>query len=106
MNLLDWRFDFCVFRATGAKIERDLTLLGVTAVEDKLQDDVPETIAKLADASVGLWVLTGDKQETAIKIGYACKLLRDQTVLHILSVDDEAHDTTQQVKGKGWHCPY
>lgn len=85
-------------RASEAKIERDLTLLGATAVEDKLQDDVPETIAKLADANVGLWVLTGDKQETAIKVGYACKLLRDQTKVHIISVDQEDHDAVQQVK--------
>ncbi|CAM8952983.1 unnamed protein product [Rhodiola kirilowii] len=57
------------------EIERDLFLLGATAVEDKLQDGVPECIDKLAQAGIKLWVLTGDKMETAINIGYACSLL-------------------------------
>lgn len=57
-------------------IERDLILLGATAVEDKLQDGVPECIDKLAQAGIKLWVLTGDKMETAINIGFACSLLR------------------------------
>ncbi|XWS51296.1 hypothetical protein CRYUN_Cryun12cG0164700 [Craigia yunnanensis] len=58
------------------KIERDLILLGATAVEDKLQNGVPECIDKLAQAGIKLWVLTGDKMETAINIGFACSLLR------------------------------
>lgn len=51
------------------EIESELILLGATAVEDKLQDGVPETISNLAKAGINLWVLTGDKQETAINIG-------------------------------------
>ncbi|GFZ21356.1 ATPase E1-E2 type family protein [Actinidia rufa] len=58
------------------KIEKDLTLLGATAVEDKLQNGVPECIDKLASAGIKIWVLTGDKMETAINIGFACSLLR------------------------------
>ncbi|KAK3041310.1 hypothetical protein RJ639_001412 [Escallonia herrerae] len=58
------------------KIEKDLILLGATAVEDKLQQGVPECIDKLAQAGIKLWVLTGDKMETAINIGFACSLLR------------------------------
>ncbi|KAK9750496.1 hypothetical protein RND81_02G200700 [Saponaria officinalis] len=57
-------------------IERDLFLLGATAVEDKLQRGVPECIDKLAQAGIKIWVLTGDKMETAINIGFACSLLR------------------------------
>ncbi|XP_074580632.1 putative phospholipid-transporting ATPase 9 [Curcuma longa] len=57
-------------------IERNLILLGATAVEDKLQNGVPECIDKLAQAGIKLWVLTGDKMETAINIGFACSLLR------------------------------
>jgi phospholipid-translocating ATPase len=57
-------------------IEKDLILLGATAVEDKLQQGVPECIDKLAKAGIKIWVLTGDKMETAINIGYACSLLR------------------------------
>ena len=58
-------------------IEKDLTLLGATAIEDKLQDGVAQTIANLQMAGIKLWVLTGDKQETAINIGYSCNLLSD-----------------------------
>ncbi|KAG0583093.1 hypothetical protein KC19_3G108700 [Ceratodon purpureus] len=57
-------------------IERDLILVGATAVEDKLQQGVPECIDRLAQAGLKIWVLTGDKQETAINIGFACSLLR------------------------------
>lgn len=59
-------------------IERDLQLLGATAIEDKLQDNVPQTIANLIAANIKVWVLTGDKQETAINIGYSCELLNDE----------------------------
>ncbi|KAK9278755.1 hypothetical protein L1049_028332 [Liquidambar formosana] len=58
------------------KIEKNLILLGATAVEDKLQNGVPECIDKLAQAGIKMWVLTGDKMETAINIGFACSLLR------------------------------
>lgn len=44
-------------------------LLGATAIEDRLQAGVPETIATLMRADIKIWVLTGDKQETAINIG-------------------------------------
>ncbi|XP_010262307.1 PREDICTED: putative phospholipid-transporting ATPase 9 isoform X2 [Nelumbo nucifera] len=58
------------------KIEKDLILLGATAVEDKLQNGVPQCIDKLAQAGIKIWVLTGDKMETAINIGFACSLPR------------------------------
>uniref|UniRef100_A0A3Q2WQL1 Phospholipid-transporting ATPase n=1 Tax=Haplochromis burtoni TaxID=8153 RepID=A0A3Q2WQL1_HAPBU len=57
------------------EMEMDLQLLGVTAIEDRLQDGVPETIALLQEAGIKVWVLTGDKKETAVNIGYSCKLL-------------------------------
>uniref|UniRef100_A0A3P9PSV5 Phospholipid-transporting ATPase n=1 Tax=Poecilia reticulata TaxID=8081 RepID=A0A3P9PSV5_POERE len=59
------------------KIEQDMKLLGATAIEDKLQEGVPETIALLSLANIKVWVLTGDKQETAVNIGYSCKMLTD-----------------------------
>ncbi|CAD8050422.1 unnamed protein product [Paramecium sonneborni] len=58
-----------------AKIEQELELIGGTAVEDKLQEDVGPTIQYLKDAGIKIWVLTGDKVETAINIGYSCQLL-------------------------------
>ncbi|XP_042339636.1 phospholipid-transporting ATPase IC [Plectropomus leopardus] len=63
------------------QMERDLQLLGVTAIEDRLQEGVPETIALLQQAGLKVWVLTGDKKETAVNIGYSCKLLDPNTRL-------------------------
>ncbi|XP_033236465.1 phospholipid-transporting ATPase ID isoform X10 [Drosophila pseudoobscura] len=60
------------------EIESDMQLVGVTAIEDKLQDGVPKAIANLQSAGIKIWVLTGDKQETAINIGYSCQLLTDE----------------------------
>ncbi|XP_075104515.1 phospholipid-transporting ATPase 1 [Nicotiana tabacum] len=62
-------------RQTAALIECNLTLLGASAIEDKLQEGVPEAIESLRQAGIKVWVLTGDKQETAISIGMSCKLL-------------------------------
>ncbi|KAA0173731.1 hypothetical protein FNF27_04880 [Cafeteria roenbergensis] len=83
-----WRKDFeAAERTVGGKdealervaekYERDLELVGATAIEDKLQDGVPQTISDLARAGIKTWVLTGDKVETAINIGRTCKLLTD-----------------------------
>merc|ERR1712130_792406 len=66
-------------------IEQDLTLIGATAIEDKLQDYVPETIEKLLEANIHVWMLTGDKQETAINIAKSCRLHRDNTDLLIIN---------------------
>ncbi|XP_042687159.1 phospholipid-transporting ATPase IC isoform X4 [Centrocercus urophasianus] len=63
------------------EIEKDLILLGATAIEDKLQDGVPETISKLSKADIKIWVLTGDKKETAENIGFSCELLTDETTI-------------------------
>jgi phospholipid-transporting ATPase len=60
----------------GAEIEINLELVGCSAIEDKLQDGVPETIALLMSANIRVWVLTGDKEETAIEIGKSCNLLQ------------------------------
>jgi len=61
--------------AVQNQIETDLTLIGATAIEDKLQDEVGSTIAFLKKAGIKVWVLTGDKIETAINIGFSCNLL-------------------------------
>jgi P-type E1-E2 ATPase len=55
--------------------ESNLLYVGSTAIEDKLQYGVPETIAMLINTNIKVWVLTGDKQETAIEIGKSCKLI-------------------------------
>jgi phospholipid-transporting ATPase len=71
--------------AVAELIEKDLILVGTTAIEDKLQEGVPDTIASLAAANIKIWVLTGDKQETAINIGFACALLTEQMTLLVLN---------------------
>ncbi|XP_058091631.1 probable phospholipid-transporting ATPase 8 isoform X2 [Magnolia sinica] len=76
-----------MMNAAADKIERDLILLGATAVEDKLQKGVPECIDKLAQAGIKIWVLTGDKMETAINIGFACSLLRQGMKQIVITLD-------------------
>jgi len=80
--------------AAAELIEQNLVFVGTTAIEDKLQDGVSDTIATLARANIKIWVLTGDKQETAINIGFACSLLNDEMVLLILnkSTKEETRD--------------
>ncbi|RKP40388.1 aminophospholipid-translocating P4-type ATPase [Dimargaris cristalligena] len=75
-------------------IEKDLFLLGATAIEDKLQEGVPATIFTLAQAGIKIWVLTGDRQETAINIGYSCKLIQEDFSLIICN--EESHWATQE----------
>lgn len=72
----------------ASELERELMLIGGTAIEDRLQDGVPDTIALLADAGIKLWVLTGDKVETAINIGFSCNLLNNDMDLVVLSIPE------------------
>ncbi|KAF2458100.1 hypothetical protein BDY21DRAFT_420789 [Lineolata rhizophorae] len=76
-------------------IERDLTLLGGTAIEDRLQDGVPDSIQLLGRAGIKLWVLTGDKVETAINIGFSCNLLDNDMDLLVLKVEDDSLATAE-----------
>ncbi|KAL2332258.1 hypothetical protein Fmac_019839 [Flemingia macrophylla] len=82
-------------------MERELILVGATAVEDKLQKGVPQCIDKLAQAGLKLWVLTGDKMETAINIGFACSLLRQgmRQICITMNSDSEYNDGKEVIKG-------
>ncbi|XP_062431499.1 phospholipid-transporting ATPase VD [Rhea pennata] len=60
---------------SAIRLETKLTLLGATGIEDRLQEGVPDTIQALRKAGIKIWMLTGDKRETAVNIAYACKLL-------------------------------
>nr|XP_054307629.1 phospholipid-transporting ATPase VA isoform X2 [Pongo pygmaeus] len=76
---------------SAIRLETNLHLLGATGIEDRLQDGVPETISKLRQAGLQIWVLTGDKQETAVNIAYACKLLdHDEEVITLNATSQEA----------------
>ena len=79
------------------EIERDLVLMGATAIEDRLQDGVPNSIALLGRAGIKLWVLTGDKMETAINIGFSCNLLQKSMTLIIIKADS-CEDTFKQLR--------
>jgi phospholipid-translocating ATPase len=73
----------------GELIESAFDLVGSTGIEDKLQDGVPETIDKLRLANIKVWMLTGDKRETAINIGHSahvCKPISD--IYHLDSQTD------------------
>ncbi|RWS16411.1 putative phospholipid-transporting ATPase IA-like protein [Dinothrombium tinctorium] len=76
------------------RMEGKLTLLGATAIEDKLQDGVPDAIDTLLKAGIKIWVLTGDKQETAINISHSCKLLMYNNPLIV--INEESLDATRE----------
>ncbi|XP_057715089.1 probable phospholipid-transporting ATPase VD isoform X2 [Corythoichthys intestinalis] len=75
---------------SAERLESNLTLLGTTGIVDRLQEDVPSTIESLQRAGIKIWVLTGDKQETAVNVAYACKLISPAD--QILTVNCESKD--------------
>ncbi|XP_074068587.1 phospholipid-transporting ATPase VB isoform X2 [Macrotis lagotis] len=80
---------------TAQHLETQLTLLGATGIEDRLQEGVPDTIAALREAGIQIWVLTGDKQETAVNIAHSCKLL-DQTDT-VYTINTESQETCESI---------
>jgi magnesium-transporting ATPase (P-type) len=62
-----------------AEIERDLVWHGVVGYEDSLQEGVPDTIARLGDAGIRVYMLTGDKEGTAVNIGFGVQMLTNET---------------------------
>lgn len=80
------------------QLETDLTLLGGTGIEDKLQEDVPKTIKFIRGSGIKLWIITGDKMETAVNIGYSCKLLKKgQSLMRI-----EKNDSVDEMRARFW----
>ncbi|PPD84472.1 hypothetical protein GOBAR_DD18601 [Gossypium barbadense] len=74
-----------LLRKVANNIENNLHILGASGIEDKLQQGVPEAIESLRTAGIKVWVLTGDKQETAISIGYSSKLLTSKMTQIIIN---------------------
>nr|KAF6430771.1 putative ATPase phospholipid transporting 10D (putative) [Rousettus aegyptiacus] len=74
---------------SAMRLENKLTLLGATGIEDRLQEGVPESIEALHKAGIKIWMLTGDKQETAVNIAYACKLLEPDDKLFVLNTQSK-----------------
>lgn len=80
----------------AAKLESNLVLIGCSAVEDKLQSQVPEVIADFLQANIKVWMLTGDKLETAENIAYSCKLIqRDFQKVYLRTQDDLNHKLSE-----------
>ncbi|XP_062111744.1 phospholipid-transporting ATPase 3 isoform X2 [Humulus lupulus] len=79
-------------------IEKDLILVGCTAIEDKLQEGVPSCIETLSRAGIKIWVLTGDKMETAINIAYACNLINNEMKQFIITSETDA---IREVENRG-----
>ncbi|XP_031638673.1 probable phospholipid-transporting ATPase IM isoform X1 [Contarinia nasturtii] len=77
------------------EIECEMSLIGVTAIEDKLQDGVQQAISNLQMAGIKIWVLTGDKQETAVNIGYSCHLLTDD-LIDVFVVDGTTQEEVEK----------
>ena len=71
--------------AVAEEIEVEMEIVGSTAIEDRLQDEVGQTIAHLKKAGIKVWVLTGDKIETAMNIGYSCQLLNNDMEQYIIN---------------------
>ncbi|XP_061440428.1 phospholipid-transporting ATPase VD isoform X2 [Rhineura floridana] len=72
---------------SAMRLENKLTLLGATGIEDRLQEGVPETIEALRKAGINIWMLTGDKRETAINIAHSCNLLEPADKIFTLKSD-------------------
>ncbi|CAK9018579.1 unnamed protein product [Durusdinium trenchii] len=80
------------------QIEVNLELLGVTGIEDKLQVGVPDTIEKLREAGIQLWVLTGDKLETARNIGFSTRLLSTSMDIAVLTGEENLEESLQEIR--------
>ena len=78
--------------AVYSELESNLTLLGATAVEDRLQDRVPEVIHDFQRAHIKVWMLTGDKFETAKNIGASCKLIQKNDVVYELRSEQDVEN--------------
>ena len=76
-------------------IERGLELAGATAIEDKLQEGVPEAVDKLRRAKIKMWMLTGDKRETAITVARSVRLIKDYSSVTVL--DHGTGDVNQRI---------
>ncbi|CAJ1365404.1 unnamed protein product [Effrenium voratum] len=80
------------------EMERDLDLLGITAVEDKIQIGVPETVKMLLDGGIRVWMLTGDCVETAVNIGSICRLVNKDCRMYYLTSEDGADQSLEKTR--------
>ena len=83
------------------KIEKNLYLIGTTIVEDKLQNKVPETIRDLRLAKIKIWMLTGDKMNTAYNIGLSCNLIsKNMKIFNVCGIEPKKDPSTLEIINK------
>ncbi|KAK9780890.1 putative Phospholipid-transporting ATPase [Seiridium cardinale] len=97
-----------MIEAAGEMIEQSLDLVGATAIEDKLQVGVPETIEKLRRANIKIWMLTGDKRETAINIAHSARICRPGSDIFILdsskgALESQILDVVEEIRAGCLH---
>ncbi|XP_004250373.2 phospholipid-transporting ATPase 2 [Solanum lycopersicum] len=78
------------------RIEQGFEIIGVAAIEDRLQDAVPETIETLRKAGINFWMLTGDKQNTAIQIARSCNFVSPEPKGQLLLINGRTEDEVGQ----------
>lgn len=90
------------------ELEQQLSLLGTTAIEDRLAEGVPESIATLRAAGIRVWVLTGDKLETAVNVGMSCRLLDPRMLLLMVRANSvegclsQLREARERLLGRRW----
>ena len=97
-----------LIEAAAETIEQSLELVGASAIEDKLQKGVPETIDRLRRANIRIWMLTGDKRETAINIAHSARICQPGSDLFILdstkgSLDSQLHEIMDDIRTGSAH---
>jgi phospholipid-translocating ATPase len=97
-----------LIEAAGDLIEQSFDLVGASAIEDKLQKGVPETIDKLRRANIKIWMLTGDKRETAINIAHSARICRPGSELFVLdiskgSLEDQLLNVQEELQADAVH---
>jgi magnesium-transporting ATPase (P-type) len=111
-SLRDWEFDYKILQEKALnnksfegelnskinELESDMLLLGVSGLEDKLQEDVTTVLKDLIEAGINVWMLTGDKLDTAESIGFSCNLYIDVTVVFKVKSGKTNEETLNAVK--------
>ena len=80
------------------EIEKEMTLLGVSGLEDKLQDEVKEDVCKFIEAGIQMWMITGDQMKTAESIGYASGFFENDTEIYRIKANDSLNDIERLLK--------
>ena len=79
-------------------LENNLYLIGTTIVEDKLQENVPETIRNLRLSNIKVWMLTGDKMNTAYNIGLSCNLInKEMKIFSICGIEVKKNENLEVI---------